>query len=141
MYYKCDHFIIQELVPKLSYDTWGEKCWEFLDPQALRMIDGIWMHFGVPIYVNNWYWGGNSQYRGLRPPYVKKYANHSPHRFGKGFDLIIKGIKADDAREEIVSHKNSILLKYITRMEVNITWLHVDCNNVPDHERIVLFEP
>lgn len=141
MYYKCEHFILQELVPKLSYDTWGDKCWEFLDPQALRMIDGIWLYFGVSIYINNWYWGGGSHHRGLRPPYVKGFANHSPHRFGKGFDLTLKGFKSDDVREEIVANKDSSLLKYINRMEVNISWLHIDCNNIPENERIKLFEP
>ncbi len=142
-FYKCKHFCIYELVDRYTFEKFGEDAWMFLQQKALMSIDGIREFFSelkgkdVPVTVNNWYWAGGLQYRGLRPVYYTSGATHSQHRFGNSFDLDVKGVSAEDVRKEILANKDNELLKYITCIETNISWVHVDCRNIPSRIRII----
>ena len=135
--YTCKHFTIEELVDKHTFEKWGDNSWQFFNPDALRMIDGIREYFGKSIIINNWKWGGNLQLRGLRPCYVDIGAKYSLHRIGSAFDLTIKGMDAEDVRKEILENKGHELLKYVNCIEADVSWLHADNRNIPDRIRVV----
>jgi len=148
MFYKCKHFRIEELVDKFTFEKFGELSWQFFSPNFLMMIDGIWEYFGVTVYMNNWVWGGDAKFRGLRPEYCKIGAMHSPHRLGKGADMVFKGMSAEEVRNRIIIDQEHPKLNRITRIEVgrdvggNIReWLHADCLNIPDVQRIKIVYP
>lgn len=134
--YKCEHFIIQELVDKYTYEKFGDLAWQFFDEKALMMFDGIREYFNKATYINDWDTNGVNQFRGLRPSYVNIGAMHSLHKFGKAGDMTISGVSAEEARIEIKANKDHELLKYINCIEADVLWLHSDVRNIDN--RILL---
>jgi len=142
--YTCKHFKLYELVDKYTYEKYGQDAWMFFNPNALRMIDGVWEYVDTVlkprktvIIINNWKWGGRLQERGLRPIYMTTGAKYSQHRFGNGFDCTVKDISSEDMRKEILNNKDHELLQYINCIEADVPQLHLDGRNIPDRIRIV----
>ncbi len=138
-FYKCEHFKIQELVDKPTYEKYGESAWMFFNPVALKTLDGIRDYFNKPITVNNWASGGNMDSRGLRSPNDNTGSKWGFHPKGNAFDFSVQGMTADEVREIIIEHQNEEPFCDITRMEINITWVHIDFANV-DVDKIYLFK-
>jgi len=137
--YICKHFKIYELVDPATYRRFGEQAWMFFDNDTLRMIDRLREYFNVPMVINDWHWGGKFQWSGLRTVDCTEGSTWSIHRLAKAFDIKAKDISADAMRDEIMAHQDHPFLKYINRMEDDVSWLHVDRANVEN--RIVLFNP
>ncbi len=137
MFYKCEHFDVEELVDRATFEKWGEKAWMFLRAEALYSLDGIRRFFNRPTWVNNWAVGGKLEWRGLRPSYCNLGELHSQHRFGNAFDCNVDGISAEEVRKAILENRDADGFKYITCLETEITWVHFDCRNIPDRIRLV----
>jgi hypothetical protein len=135
----CKYFDVYELVDKATFDRYGLRCWEFFTPQAIQALDGVREFFGVPVTINDWYWGGDYQWSGLRPATCDIGAAFSQHRFGNAFDGKLKGVTAFDARKAIMSNQLDPRLININALEGGVSWLHFDCRNIP--ERIKFFQP
>ena len=144
IFYQPKHFILQELVDKKTWQKYGKKAWEFLDPRALFSLDGIWELVNKKkrccVYVNTWYWDGDRQWSGFRPFFCPIGTDNSPHRRGCAYDLVVEGIEAEDVRAEIMKYQFvDWQLKYITRLEQKqdgkpISWVHFDCVNIDKRE-------
>lgn len=153
------HFKPYELVDQDTYEQYGDQCMEFFNPILLISIDGMWEFFNslepCSIIVNNWYWGGELQWRGLRTIEKAKAlgASKSEHRYEPNVHLVNaidchitklktrKRIPAIEARQIMQDNKNHFLLMNITRMEDIVTWLHIDCKPLRQgQERIYLFK-
>ena len=124
--YICKHFKIHELVPPHIYEKRGEKAWELLDERALITLDALRDRFGVAT-VNNYKYGGDRCWSGLRTPDSPYYSETSQHSLGKAFDVIFKEVSAEKAREYILTHPNEF--PYLTGLELDVTWLHFDVRN------------
>jgi len=135
--YKCKYFIIQELVPPQVYKDRGDKAWELLDERMLQTIDAIRDHFGVSCTINNWKWGGNRQWSGLRTVESPYYSPYSQHSFGRAFDILVGNLDAEEVREEIIKFRKE-KFPFISGMELCVSWLHVDCRN---HAPLKVFHP
>ena len=127
--YMPKHFQLYELVDKTTFYKHGVGAWKFLNPEALRMVDDVRDFFNVPIICNNW-WGNNNhnalQYRGYRPPECTVGAPYSEHRKGNAFDLTVKGVTAEEARQRIMDDRDNPLLERVMRIEAKVNWLHID---------------
>lgn len=147
------HFKIYELVDKETFEQYGESCIDFFTPQILIAIDGVWEFFNslkkCAVTVNNWYWNGELQWRGLRTMEKAKQlcAPLSEHRYEpnvhkvNAVDCNISHFPAATARKIIQENKNHPLLVTITRMESIVTWLHIDCKPLKaGQERVYLFK-
>lgn len=137
--YRCQHFIIEELVDPETHRLYGERAWQFFDVVALYSLDGIREFFDASVTVNNWIWGGRFTQRGYRGGNTQIGAVRSQHRNGRAFDCDIKGVSAEDARRQILAHQDAPRLRFITCLETDVSWLHFDCRNIPD--RILLVKP
>lgn len=135
--YKCKYFKIEELVDKATYAKFNEGAWMFFNPQALMSLDGTREFFGVSITVNNWDEGGQFQFRGFRPITYTGGGTYSQHRFGNAFDCDVKGLSASEVRKRILANKDNELLKFITCIEDDVNWVHLDCRNISDRIRII----
>lgn len=135
--YKCKYFQIHELVPPSIYNSRGEKAWELLNLSALIMIDRLRLRYGS-ITINNWFWNGNRLWSGLRIPNSPYYRSTSQHSFGRAFDLLFSDVTVDEVRQDILKSPNHIDFKLINAVELNTTWLHIDCRNC---NRIKTFTP
>jgi len=124
---KCRHFSIQELVDPVTYKELGQRAWMLFDENALLTIDLLRDTFG-PATINNWRWGGNFKWSGLRTKNCTIGAKYSLHRFGKGFDLKFKNISASDVRRAI-KRDEVYWSQHISRIEKKVNWLHIDLAN------------
>ena len=139
-YYEPKNFILQELVPP---EIWEEREWKsiwLLDQNMIKMVDGIREFFGKPITINNWKWGGQFTLRGFRPEETKIGSKLSQHKFGRAADMDIEDYSAEQARRLIIGNQKNPLLNWITVIEDNVSWLHVDCRNI-NTEKIILVNP
>ncbi len=133
--YTPKYFKAYEVVPREVYEEWGERSLMFMDDRILRNADALRERYGS-ITINDWYWGGNNQWRGLRTedsPYGTQY---SQHRFGRAIDHIFKDVTAEEVRQDIL--KSPELFPLIMSMELGTSWLHVDCRNT---QRIQTYTP
>jgi len=124
--YKCEHFKIQELVPPKVYEDRGEKAWELLDERALRTIDCLRHDYGT-CTINNWSYGGDRCWSGLRTVESPYYSPYSQHSFGRAFDCIFKHATAEEIRQDILENRR--FYPHLSAMELGTSWLHLDCRN------------
>ena len=147
--YTCKHFHIYELVDPTVYSAYRDRAWGMFDPKILMALDGVREFFDTPVRVNNWFWGGQLQWRGLRTKVCKigaaksehkliHYRNRPPHLCG-AIDYDVRGMSAQDVRDQIVANQDNPLLQQITRLERGTSWVHMDCK--PVERRIRVFIP
>jgi hypothetical protein len=138
------HFKGYELVSPEIYNDHkgGERVLQFFNPSYLITLDFIWEYFhdkyeSNHVTINDWKWGGKFTQKGLRAITIGK-ANLSMHKWCGAFDMDIENVTAIEARKEI--KKNRILFPHITRLELNVPWLHIDFANVDTSKGIVTFK-
>ena len=139
---KSKYFKIQELVSEDVYKKYGEKSWMFIDEKLIKVLDLLREHFGKPIIVNNWLWGGELHQRGLRANKDEIVANKkgyyiSQHCLGKAVDFNVKGLTAQEVYDEIIKNKDKFyLISRIENIKNTPTWCHIDVANT---EKFVIF--
>lgn len=137
MIYKCVHFAIHELVPRRIFEARGEKAWQLLDVNALITLDRLREKYG-PITVNNYYWGGEREWSGLRTPNSPFYSLTSQHTYGRAFDCLFAETTADKVRTDLLINPNGLVAEFINTIEMGTSWLHFDTRNCL---RIKTFKP
>lgn len=130
--YKPKHFRVEELVPKHIFQKRGDKALELIDDRVLITIDTLRELLGKPITINNWVWGGDRNWSGLRTAGFYKnlqaYEDSlSQHKYGRAVDMLVKDMNAADVRKFIYDNKDKF--PYVTFVEVDISWVHIDCRN------------
>ena len=135
------HFQPYELVDKETYSQKGDSCLDLFTPRVLTAMDNVWdfffqRHGECKITINDWYWGGQFQWRGWRTEAEADLLLHLPpgthpgqeqHAAGDAFDYDIKGMTAQEVRDVIVANQDDPLLVGITRLEAGTSWVHMDC--------------
>lgn len=123
------HFIIKELVPKSTYNTFGENSKWFIKPELVKLMDFTREWFRAPIIINNWHVGGTFQYRGFRPITYSGGGTYSQHRQGNAVDFNIKGLTPQQVYEEVLNYEYAFMFAGLTTMEdidYTPTWNHFD---------------
>jgi len=136
---KAKHFIIQELVDPVTYNKFGERSWWFIDPDLIKIIDALREEFGSAT-INNWKWGGDRSWSGLRTSASPWYSTYSQHSFGRAADIIFKNHEAEEVRQAMIADPDKWLeiVPHIT-LEEGVSWVHVDVRN--DVRCIRTFKP
>lgn len=126
---KSKYFAIEELVPKAIFTKRGEKAWELIDDRLITTLDFIKERFPRgTVTINNWKWGGDREWSGLRVPASPYYSETSQHAYGRAIDAVFSHYTAEQIRQDIL--KNPALYPYIRGVELGVSWLHVDTRNV-----------
>ena len=122
------YFEIHELVPQHIYEKYGERAWKFIDDRLILTLDTLKETFSNgTMTINNYKWGGNRKWSGLRTPISSWYSETSMHSFGKAADMVFSNYTADDVRAYIL--KNLDLFPYIKGLELGVSWVHLDTRN------------
>lgn len=135
--YKCNYFDIHELVPKDVYEKYGETAWKLMDDRILITIDKLRYRYGK-MTINNYYWGGDRQWSGLRTPDSPYYNFTSQHSYGRAVDIIFKEVTTEEVRNDLLNNPDEDTFKLITAVELDVSWLHIDVRNV---KRLFTFRP
>lgn len=137
-YYIPRHFKVQELVTPTLYRALGDRAVLVMDYRILKTADTIREFFDQPVTINNWCFGGGRTCSGFRDESCSVGAKYSQHKYGRALDMLISGVPANIARAAII--KNAAHFPYVTVMEDQVSWLHVDCRCTSESE-IVLINP
>ena len=135
--YKCEHFSVHELVPPDVFNKRGEKAWELLDERLLITLDKLRKRYGS-MTINNYYWGKDREWSGLRTADSPYFSAYSQHSFGRAADCLFKGISAEDVRQDILANPNDKDFVLIGSLELGVSWLHFDVRNC---DRIKTYYP
>jgi len=129
---KTKYFKLQELVHPFFYEKFGDKAWEFLNPNILVVADAIREEINSSIVINNWNAGGDLKNCGLRPFNTNTGAEFSIHKFGGALDLHFTRYTPTVVFGMIMAKKQyfyDLGLRRIENVEHTPTWLHIDCAN------------
>ena len=133
---KSKYFKIHELVPRKMYEKYGEKAWRYVDVRLIETIDKLKEHFNLgTMTINNYYWGGNREWSGIRTPDSPNYSYGSQHSYANAFDIVFSHYSAEEVRNYILENLDEF--EYIKGMELEVSWLHIDVRN---EDKIVLFK-
>ncbi|MDA3834062.1 MAG: hypothetical protein PF495_11765 [Spirochaetales bacterium] len=123
---RTKHFNLYELVPEREYNSVPHHIlWMQLDNRLLKAIDHLREKWGVMV-GNTWKWGGNYQNRGWRNGWGSRF---SQHYSGRAQDLEPSENSVDVVRNDIISNPQDY--PFITEIELEVSWLHVGCRNLP----------
>lgn len=130
--YKPQYFEPHELVPQHIYEKYGSLSLQFMDDRILMVADALRKRYG-PVTLNNYYWGGNRQWQGLRTNLSPDYSPTSQHSFGRAIDARFKNHTAEEVRDDLRDFGIGILKlpNHISTLTIedDVSWLHVDCRN------------
>jgi len=137
--FKCKYFAAHELVPPAIYDKWGERSFMFMDDRLLHIIDTLREEFGAAT-INNYKFGGDRQWSGLRTSDSPYYSPTSQHSFGRAADVLFRGHSAEKIRE-FIKNDSWLVLDCATSVtiEEGVNWLHIDVRN--NNEGLNYFKP
>jgi hypothetical protein len=134
---KCEHFAIHELVPTNVFYDRGERAWELLDERLLITLDKLRKRYGS-MTVNNYYWGKNREWSGLRTSDSPYYSANSQHTFGRAADCLFAAKSAETVRQDILANPDDEDFRLIGSLELGVSWLHFDVRNC---DRIKTYYP
>lgn len=129
-----DYFEPYELIPSRVYknniamNVSLVKLWGMFDDRLLKTLHNIRKRYGKMV-MNTWYWGGKSENRGWRPWNSLVGATFSQHKFGRAGDMVPTETTAEEIRQDILHDPDHPDFKYITCIEMEVDWLHIDCRN------------
>lgn len=135
--YTCKHFAIQELVPPKVYEERKDKAWQLLDERLLITLDRLRKRYG-PMTVNNWHWGKDREWSGLRTPDSPYYSRYSQHSFGRAADCLFSNTTTEAVRQDILDNPDDPDFEFIGSVELDVGWLHFDVRNC---ERVMAYRP
>lgn len=136
-----DNFYLDEFVDPETYKAWGNKSIWFIDPKVIRIAQLLRDLVGAPVTINNWWDGGQYKLSGLRPLDANIGAKLSQHKFGRGIDVKVKGMKPNEVHELITYHLSDFQEVGLTTMEhVNLTptWTHLDVRTTIQDELLMV---
>lgn len=147
--YRCQHFLLQELVSKTVFEKYGSMAWLFFDERLLRFLDWLREELDVPITINDWLWDGLLDERGLREntcdivkaKTLRGVTYITGHVTGKAVDLNAEGMTAKEVNEWLIQNKDRLPLTI--RIEKNLvtkTWTHIDLY-IWGHEDFIILKP
>lgn len=126
----CRFFRIYELVPRSIYDRFPpDLLWKLFDDRLLLTADRIRIRYNRIVYINDWYWGGIFEESGFRHFDSNTGAKLSDHKFGRALDLKVEGMSHEEIRQDIRLKPNIKAFKYITAVELGVSWLHIATAN------------
>ena len=133
------NFILEEFVPKEIFVSRGSMAWSLLDERIIITAETIREYFKKKVIINNWKWNGPFSQRGLRTDKsMNDKAPYSQHIFGRAIDFDVDGIHAEEVRQSVLQNKDKF--PYITGMELDVNWVHIDCRFLHNQARIKLFK-
>jgi len=134
---KCKKFIIQELVSPEVYKKRGESAWCLINKDLIKTLDTLKEQFpNGTCTINDWKWGGQFKYSGLRSPDSSNYSISSLHTVGMAADCKFNSYDVEEVRQFIIN--NPDIFPYVKGIEMGTSWLHIDVRN---QDKVSLFYP
>jgi hypothetical protein len=118
-----DYFKVHEVVPPELWDRYGELAIRYMDPRLLANLVALRKQINLPMTINNYRLNGDRTSSGLRTPESSHYSMGSAHSYGMAIDAV-GPFNVKEVRQKLLDE--SIVLPYPCRIEMNVSWLHID---------------
>ena len=128
------YFKTNELVPDFVFKARGESARELMDERIILMMNKLRDWCGKPITVN----GKGRNWSGYRTKECPEYSLYSQHNFGRAIDSICE-IKPIEFHKKILTNLEEF--KFVRFIEIDISWLHIDCRDNVDGDKVKLWSP
>ena len=137
---KSKYFKIHELVPKNLFGNIHEDVlWRIVPFEIIITIDTLKETFSNgTMTINNYIWGGNREWSGLRSRDSSYFSETSQHCLFNAIDAVFSDYTAEYIRNYIIANQDKF--PHIKRLEDKVTWLHFDTKKTGKKE-IVIFNP
>lgn len=129
--YNPNHFEVHELVDPFTYERFGDRAIRYMNDSLMKILEFLREKLG-PITVNNYHWGGDRQWSGLRTPASPWYSTYSGHSFGIAIDFKCKNHTPNEVRkfikdnwEEISDYSGAEGIR-LEHGDDAPTWVHID---------------
>ena len=127
------NFALHELLPRHMY----ERCknnealgWRLFDDRLLVSLDQVKAVFPLGAAIaNNYAWGGNREWSGLRTPGSPYYSDTSQHSYGRAADLVFNRYDAREVRKFIIANPDKFPFVKGVEDFKNMSWVHIDTRN------------
>lgn len=136
---RARNFKIHELVCPDIYKRDKELAWRYFRPELIDFIDWFRERIDRPVYINNWFWGGDKTQRGYRCNLChivreKKILYASAHMLGAAVDFNVKDVHPNQVREYLRDNIHEFFNEhtcYIRKCRLESdrlapTWVHID---------------
>jgi len=131
---KLEYFTLRELLPPNVIEARGAAAIELMDPRILFDLDTLRGRMGVPMTVND----RLRHFRGFRTRQSNHYSPFSQHSLGRAIDSV-SSLKPEAYHYEILTNPDTYV--NISFLEIDISWLHIDCRHNWDGARIKCWSP
>ena len=136
MIYLPKYLAAHEVVDEFLYDELGDNAFKLFDADVLRGADWLRERYGTMI-CNNWKQGGHFSWRGFRTYRSDVHNPRSMHSHGKALDLSFIHATAEEIREDIKLNG----APFITRIEDDVSWIHIDTKGTKKDNEVYFFKP
>ena len=124
------NFYLQEYIDPFFWGIYAEQCIRFLDPVKFTLSQFLRDRYGKSITINNWHVKGIYKESGLRRRNTKTGSYYSAHKSGRADDLKIKGMIAEEVRQDILKHEALFFEQGLRAIELDTpTWVHLSTEN------------
>ena len=127
-----DEYIPKELYLKLEHKP--HILIGLLDKRLIYADQRLRNHFG-PVTINNWWYGGERNWSGIRTPDSPYYSPTSQHN-GRASDKVFGYFPAEEVRDYIKMHYLSL---GITCIEANVSWIHSDVRWTRSNKLLIVY--
>ena len=120
-------FYLSEFLPPEAFNNPDIEPFWYINWKLVYLAYQIKLRFQRTMIINNWAAGGEYFNRGVRFPLSKTGNSLDPHHFLLAFDFDLVGLDADSIRTDIIQNYKIFYAPLgLTRIELNIAWVHVD---------------
>lgn len=131
------NLFLDEYIPKDLYLQYSKKpqiLIGLIDERVIKADQLLRNKFGS-VTINNWWFGGNREWSGLRTKESPYYSPTSQHSFGRASDKLFTHAPAERVRQYIKDNWKEL---GITCIEEGVSWVHSDVRNWNGHDILIV---
>tara|TARA_R110002051_G_C8404427_1_gene449062 strand:- start:48 stop:482 length:435 start_codon:yes stop_codon:yes gene_type:complete len=133
------NFRLEEFVDPETFEKYKDRCINFFDPLIFPLAQKLRDRYGSFV-INDWKFGGERVWSGLRIPRSSYYSITSQHTRGGAIDCWFGSEESNkEVRQDVIKNRND-LFPEIGGIEVDISWCHFD-TRFRKNGRLLAFSP
>jgi hypothetical protein len=125
-----NNLFLHEYIPKELYEKYEERKPHYLigmlDKKLITVDQFMRERYGK-VTINNWFYGGNRNWSGIRTSDSSYYSQFSQHTYGRASDKLFKEATAEEVRSDIKENYINFYRELgLSCIENNVSWPHSD---------------
>ena len=127
------NFDVCEIVPKELYEKYGDLAVRYINMKLVVIVEIIREFYKSRVTVNDYYYGGNHDGRGLRLHTDSAYRFGSDHNDNMAIDFVVDGVDSLKVQYDVINNvelNQKLIDEGVTGMENGTQgWTHLGISN------------